>query len=156
MYPSGWFMDCSLQQCREEGVLGIKCFFPRWCFPGDSTFPLLFLWDFCELEVIFATAVCFPKSVLLMVVLDGSWAVLKCHPCISFLFPVAAVFVCLFCKAGVFQPVFQASMQAEAGRTLASTAGGWPAPALSKWVIEGGAVEALARDLYGLEQAAGS
>lgn len=56
----------------------------------------------------------------------------------------------------MFQPVFQAGMQAEAGRALASTAGGWPAAALSKWVREGGAVEALARDLYGLEQAAGS
>lgn len=45
----------------------------------------------------------------------------------------------------MFQPVFQAGMQAEAGRTLASTAGGCPAD-LSKWVREGGTVEALARD----------
>lgn len=56
----------------------------------------------------------------------------------------------------MFQPVFQAGMKAGAGRMLASTAGGRPAPALSKWVREGGAGEALARDLYGLEQAAGS
>lgn len=53
--------------------------------------------------------------------------------------------MCLFCKAGVFQPVFQAGMQAEAGRTLASTAGECPG-ALSKWVREGGTVEAWARD----------
>lgn len=91
-----------------------------------------------------------------MVVLDWSWAVLKCHPCISFVCPIAAAFVCLFCKARVFQPVFQAGMQAETGRTLASTAGGWPEPAQSKWVREGEAIEVLARDLYGLEQAAGS
>lgn len=135
---------------------GIKCFSPSSCFPGDSTFLCYSLWDFCELEVIYATVVCFPRSVLVVLVLDRSWAVLKCHPCVSFLCPVAAAFVCLFCKAGVFQPVFRAGMQAEAGRTLAGTAGGWPAAALSKWVREGGAVEALARDLYGLEQAAGS
>lgn len=78
---------------------------------------------------------------------------------LSFLWPFAAAFVCMFCKASVFQPVFHPDTQAEAGRTLASSAGWCPALALSKWVREGGAVEAawvLARDLHGLEQAAGS
>lgn len=42
----------------------------------------------------------------------------------------------------MFQPVFQAGVQAEAGRTLVSSAGWCPALALSKWVREGGAVEA--------------
>lgn len=37
----------------------------------------------------------------------------------------------------MFQLVFQAGIQAEAGRTLASAAGEWPTPALSKWVRGG-------------------
>lgn len=52
----------------------------------------------------------------------------------------------------MFQPVFQAGM-------LASSAGSCPAPALSKWVREGAAVEAagvLAKDLHEFEQTAGS
>ena len=34
----------------------------------------------------------------------------------------------------MFQPIFQVGMGAEAGRTLASSAGRCPAPALNKWV----------------------
>lgn len=42
----------------------------------------------------------------------------------------------------MFQPVFQAGMQAEAGRMIASSAGSCPALALNKWVRDGAAVEA--------------
>lgn len=47
----------------------------------------------------------------------------------------------MFCKASVFQLIFQAGMQAKAGRMLISSAGLCPALILNKWMRERGAVE---------------